>query len=337
MKVAITGLGKAVPGRVVTNEELAPQLGVTPEWIVTRTGIHQRHYAAAHESSSSLGTAAALEAMAVAGADPREISTIITATCTPDYILPATSNIIQNAIGATNAASFDLGAACSGFVYSLSVGASLIASGGATKVLIVGVDLLSRHVNPTDALTAPLFGDAAAAVVLEADPNAEPMRFELGSDGSGLEQVLIPGGGSKLPEDGAVTGPSCLYLKMFGREVFRNAVRVMSDLGTRFGKDSFDLMVAHQANRRIINECAIQIGIDPSKAYVNIDRYGNTSAASIPLALCDARDEGLLVPGTRLLMLAFGAGYTWGAAALNWTLPAPLNQSSVLQLADTPV
>lgn len=334
MNIAITGLGKAVPERIVTNEELAPRLGVTPEWIVTRTGIHQRHYAAAHESSSSLGAAAALEALAVAGADPREISTIITATCTPDYILPATSNIIQNAIGATNAASFDLGAACSGFVYSLSVGASLIAAGGATKVLIVGVDLLSRHVNPTDALTAPLFGDAAAAVVLEADPNAAPMRFELGSDGSGLEQVLIPGGGSKLPEQG--TDPSCLYLKMFGREVFRNAVRVMSDLGTRFGKDSFDLMVAHQANRRIITECAVQIGIDPSKAYVNIDRYGNTSAASIPLALYDARNEGLLVPGTRLLMLAFGAGYTWGAAALNWTLPAPLIEGSTLQLADTP-
>lgn len=337
MRVAITGLGKAVPERIVTNEELAPQLGVTPEWIETRTGIKQRRYAASHESSSSMGALAAQEALDVAGVDPREISTVITATCTPDFILPATSNIIQNALGATNAASFDLGAACSGFVYSLSVGASLIASGGATKVLIVGVDLLSRHVNFADARTAPLFGDAAGAVVLEADPDAEPMRFELGSDGSGLEQVLIPGGGSKLPEGDLPHDPSCLFLTMNGREVFRNAVRVMSDLGTRFGKDSFDLLVAHQANRRIINECAVQIGIDPAKAYVNIERYGNTSAASIPLALCDARDEGLLVPGTRLLMLAFGAGYTWGAAALNWTLPSLVPVSSGLLLAQTTV
>lgn len=324
MKVAITGLGKAVPERVMTNEELAPRLGVTPDWIVTRSGIHERRYAAPNESSSSMGTIAAQAALAVSGVAPKDVSTVITATCTPDYILPATSNIIQDAIGASNASSFDLGAACSGFVYSMAVGASLIASGAAGKVLIVGVDLLSRHVNFDDALTAPLFGDAAAAVVLEADASAEPMRIELGSDGSGLEQVLVPGGGSRLAEGGLPFDPSCLYLKMSGREVFRTAVRVMSELGTRFGKDSFDLLVAHQANRRIINECAIQIGIDPEKAYLNIDRYGNTSAASIPLALCDAWEEGKLVPGTRLLMLAFGAGYTWGAAALNWTLPAPV-------------
>lgn len=324
-----------MPDRIVTNEELAPRIGVTPEWIVSRTGIRQRRYAAGHDCSSGLGARAAIEALAVAGVAPEQVSTIITATCTPDYILPATSNIIQNTIGASNAGSFDLGAACSGFVYALSVGASLIAGGGAEVVLIVGVDLLSRHIDFADFRSAALFGDGAAAVVLQADDSAEPMRFELGSDGSGLEQVLIPGGGSRLPEGGLPFDPQCLYLKMAGREVFRSAVKVMSDLGVRFGKDNFDLLVAHQANSRILDECAEQIGIGREKVYMNIQRYGNTSAASIPLALCEAWEEGKLVPGTRLLMLAFGAGYTWGAAALNWTLASPGRRSAEpLELAD---
>jgi 3-oxoacyl-[acyl-carrier-protein] synthase-3 len=322
MRVAITGVGKAVPERVVTNEELSPLVGVSPEWIETRTGILERRYASSEDSASSLGVRAAREAMAVAHVEPTDISTIITATCTPDYLLPATSNIIQNALGAKNAASFDLAAACSGFVYSLAIGASLIDSGASRRVLIVGVDLLSRHLDVSDPLTAPLFGDAAAAVVLEADDSTEPMRIELGSDGSGMLQVTIPGGGSKLSEDGP-QDPSRLLIKMAGREVFRNAVRVMSDLGNRFGTDSFDIVVAHQANRRILIECADQMHISRDKVYVNIQRYGNTSAASIPLALCEAWEEGKLTAGDRLLMLAFGAGYTWGAAAMKWTLPSP--------------
>jgi 3-oxoacyl-[acyl-carrier-protein] synthase-3 len=189
--------------------------------------------------------------------------------------------------------------------------------------MVVGADLLSRHIDETDAMTAPLFGDAAAAVILEADDSAEPIQFELGSDGSGLPQVLVPGGGSKLPPDGNSFDPSCLVIKMQGREVFRNAVRVMSDLGARFGKDGFELMIAHQANRRILDECAVQIGVEREKVYQNIHRYGNTSAASIPLAMCDAWAEGRLSPGDRLLMVAFGAGYTWGAARMHWTLPSP--------------
>lgn len=323
MKVSITGLGVAIPERVVTNEELAPKLGVTTEWIEQRSGIRQRRYAADNESASSLGTAAALEAIAHSGHKPEDISTIIVATCTPDYVLPATASIVQDNIGATDAAAFDLAAACSGFVYALSVAASLITGTKAGPVVVIGSDLLSRHINPDDALTAPLFGDAAAAVVLEADPSAEPLYVELGSDGSGLEQVLIPGGGSKLPDTGSAYDTSCLHLKMFGREVFRNAVRVMSELGERYGKDAFDLMVAHQANKRILDECAKQIGIGPEKVYMNIQRYGNTSAASIPLALWEAWKTGRLDAGDRLLMLAFGAGYTWGSAALRWTIPSP--------------
>lgn len=330
MRVAITGLGKAVPSRIVTNEEVAGPAGVTADWIFTRSGILERHYAAEDESTASLGTTAALQALAVAQLDPENLSMVICATCTPDYLLPATANIIQDNIGATRAGSFDLAAACSGFVYGLSVGASLIGTGAATSVLVIGADLLTRHLDFTDRMTAPLFGDAAAAVVLEADPTAEPIQFELGSDGSGLPQVLIPGGGSKLPEDGNRFNPACLNIKMNGREVFRNAVHVMSELGSRFGKDGFELMVAHQANRRILDECAVQIGVSREKVYQNIERYGNTSAASIPLALCDAWSEGKLSPGDRLLMVAFGAGYTWGAARMNWTLPAPAEVAAAL-------
>lgn len=330
MRVAITGLGKAVPSRIVTNAEIAPQVGVSTDWIETRSGILERHYAAPEESTSSLSTTAALQALKVAQLDPENLSMVICATCTPDYILPGTASIIQDNIGATRAGAFDLNAACSGFVYALSIGASLIGTGAATSVMVVGADLLSRHLDFTDAMTAPLFGDAAAAVVLEADENAEPIQFEMGSDGSGLHQVLVPGGGSKLPADGDRFNPACMNVTMQGREVFRNAVRVMSELGARFGRDGFELMVAHQANRRILDECAVQIGVDRSKVYQNIERYGNTSAASIPLALCDAWAEGRLNPGDRLLMVAFGAGYTWGAARMNWTLPAPTEVAAAL-------
>jgi 3-oxoacyl-[acyl-carrier-protein] synthase III len=335
MRVAITGLGKAVPTRVVTNDEIAERVGVSTDWIVTRSGILERYYAAPEESTSSLGTTAALQALDVAQLDPENLSMVICATCTPDHLLPGTASIIQDKIGATRAGAFDLNAACSGFVYALSIGASLIGTGAATSVMVIGADLLSRHIDETDAMTAPLFGDAAAAVVLEADDSAEPIQFELGSDGSGLSQVLVPGGGSKLPPDGNSFAPSCLTIKMQGREVFRNAVRVMSELGARFGKDGFELMIAHQANRRILDECAVQIGVDKEKVYQNIQKYGNTSAASIPLAMCDAWAEGKLKPGDRLLMVAFGAGYTWGAARMNWTLPSPSELSGARQPATT--
>lgn len=344
MRVAITGVGKAVPDRVVPNSELAPRMGVDAAWIEARTGIVERRYAADDQSSASLGAEAARAALAVSGVNPEDLSLVIVATCTPDYLLPATASIIQDSIGATRAGAFDLGAACSGFIYGLSVAAGMIGSKAMDRVLIVGVDLLSRHLNLDDPLTAPLFGDGAAAVVLEASPAAEPMRFELGSDGGGLQQVLIPGGGSRLPETGLPFNPAWLNIKMSGREVFRNAVRVMSELGARFGKDSFDLLVAHQANRRILDECAAQMGVDAKMMFMNIQRYGNTSAASIPLALCDAWEGGRLQPGSRLLMLAFGAGYSWGAAALRWTLPAPADprghepghQDSAQALAPSP-
>jgi 3-oxoacyl-[acyl-carrier-protein] synthase III len=323
MKVSITGLGKAVPERIVPNSELAPRLGVTPAWIEARTGIQERRYASRNDSASSLGAAAARQALDVSGVQPEDLSMIVVATCTPDYRLPGSASIIQHELGATRAGAFDVGAACSGFIYALAVGSGLVTAGGGGPALIIGVDLLTRHINFDDAMTAPLFGDGAGAVVIQADPEAEPIRFELGSDGSGFHHVLVPTGGSRLSPDGKPYDPKLDVIKMSGREVFRNAVRLMTELAGRFGRESFDLLVAHQANRRILDEAATQLRIDPSKIYMNIQRYGNTSAASIPLALCEAWESGRLRPDDRLLMLAFGAGYTWGGAALRWTLPNP--------------
>jgi 3-oxoacyl-[acyl-carrier-protein] synthase-3 len=323
MKVSITGLGMAVPERIVPNSELAARLGVTSEWIEARTGIQERRFAGQSDSASSLGATAARRALEVSGVRPEDLSMVVVATCTPDYRLPGAASLIQNELGATRAGAFDVGAACSGFVYALAVGSGLIAGTDRGPAVIIGVDLLTRHINFDDAMTAPLFGDGAGATVIESNPEVEPIRFELGSDGSGFHQVYIPTGGSKLSEEGVPYDPKLDVIKMSGREVFRQAVKRMSELGTLFGSDSFDLLVAHQANRRILDEAGVHLGIDPGKVYMNIQRYGNTSAASIPLALCEAWESGRLKPNDRLLMLAFGAGYTWGGAALRWTLPNP--------------
>ncbi|MDQ4149734.1 MAG: ketoacyl-ACP synthase III [Actinomycetota bacterium] len=324
MRVTITGLGKAVPDRIVPNSELAERIGKSAEWMEIRTGIKERRYVSDDESTSSLGTRAALDALSVSGIEPEEVSLVVVATSTPDYRIPGTASIIQDAIGARSAGAFDVNAACSGFVYGLAVAASMVGSGASGPALVIGADVLSRHINFEDPLTAPLFGDGAGAVVVEADPEAEAMQFQLGSDGSGLHQVLIPRGGSRLTPDDA-NAPLRDKIKMSGREVFRNAVRIMTELGMAFGPDSFDLLVAHQANRRILDECAGQLGVDRSKVFMNIERYGNTSAASIPVALQEAWETGKLQSGYRLLMLAFGAGYTWAGAALRWKLPSPVS------------
>jgi 3-oxoacyl-[acyl-carrier-protein] synthase III len=328
-RLSITGIGMAVPDRVVPNSELGELLGVTPEWIVTRTGVLERRYAAATESSASLGTRAAFRALEVSELDPEELSMVVVATCTPDHRLPATACFIQEAIGATNAAAFDIGAACSGFIYGLGVSTGLMSAGIAEKILLVGTDVLSRYVDFKDPLTAPLFGDGAGAVILEADDSAEPIQLVLGADGSGAQQVIIPGGGSRLPASGSPLDPELNLLKMQGRKVFTNAVRILSDLGAIFGTDSFDLLIAHQANRRILDECAVQLGIDPEKVFMNIQHYGNTSSASIPMALAEAWEKGRVSEGDALLMLAFGAGFTWGGARLRWTLPSNRPRNSL--------
>ena len=323
--VKIIGLGKALPSRVVLNSEIETRLGLKEGWIESRTGIRERRVASPEDSASSLGLEAARRALESSGTDPAGIDTVIVATCTPDYVFPPCATIIQNALGIpTSAGAFDLSAACSGFVYALAVAAGLASAGTARKILIVGVDLLTRHLNLDDPVTAPLFGDGAGAVVLEADENAAPIRFEMGSDGSGAEQVIVPGSGSRLAsEPGPDAGGPLACIRMTGRDVYRNAVRTMTAQGSRLGAEGFDLLVAHQANRRILDECAAQLGIDSEKVFINIEKYGNTSAGSVPIALCEAWEQGRLGPGDRLLLLAFGAGFTWGGALMRWTLAKP--------------
>lgn len=319
-KAAITGLGKALPERVVTNAEIGDRLGVSTDWIQGRTGIRERRFAGPGDSASSLGLEAGRRAIETASLQPGDIDSVIVATCTPDYIFPPCASIIQDALGIPKTAgAFDLNAACSGFVYALAVGSGLLNTGTARRALVIGVDLLSRHLNLDDKVTAPLFGDGAGAVVLEAGEAAGPVVFELGSDGSCGDHVMIPGSGSRLSA-GLAEELACI--KMTGRDVYRNAVKTMTGQGGRLGAGGFDLLVAHQANRRILIECAAQLGIEEEKVFVNIEKYGNTSAASVPLALTEAWEQNRLAPGDKVMLLAFGAGYTWGGALMEWTLPA---------------
>ncbi|MGH2731971.1 MAG: 3-oxoacyl-ACP synthase III family protein, partial [Actinomycetota bacterium] len=301
----IKGIGMAVPERVVGNLEIAERLGVDASWIESRTGILERRYVEPGESSATLGARAARQALERSGISANQIDVIIAATCTPDHQFPSTACLIQHDLGADSAGAFDLSAACSGFIYSLAVGAGLAGGGDARRVLIVGVDILSRHIDFDDPITAPLFGDGAGAVVLEGDDTLQPLRFSLGADGSGGERVLIPAGGSRLPASIETVSQRLHCIRMNGREVYRAAVRTMSTLGAELVTDGFELLVAHQANRRILVDCASCLGVDMSKVFVNINRYGNTSGASIPLALCEAWEGGHLKEADRVLMLAF--------------------------------
>jgi len=330
VRVSIRGIGKAVPARVVHNAELAKRLGVEPDWIESRTGIRERRYVGPGESTATLGLTAARHALGRAGLTPDDIDAVVVGTCTPEHQFPSTACVIAHDLGMTAQPALDVSAACSGFVYSLAVGGSFIESLGARRVLVIGADALSKNLNFDDPVTSPLFGDGAGAVVLERDPSAEPMRISLGADGAGGEQVFIAAGGSAMPSTPETLAENLHCIKMYGREVYRAAVRTMTSVGAEMGAGGFDLLVAHQANRRILADCAAALHVDMSKVYMNIDRYGNTSGASIPVAVCEAWEEGLLSPGDRLLMIAFGGGYTWGGAAMRWTLPSPVSSNGAV-------
>ena len=322
----ITGWGMYAPERVMTNEELSSIVDTSDEWIVSRTGIHERRIAADHETTTSLSVNAARDALAVAGLEPSELDLVILATCTPDYPLPATSVLVATELGATRAAGFDLQAACSGFVYGLAAGTSFVRSGMYRNVLVIGVEILSRFLDWTDRSTCVLFGDGAGAVVLQAsDQPGGMLGVNLFSDGAGCESIIVPAGGSINPATHQTVDARQHTIKMLGGDVFKYATRQLGESALAalrdagLGVEDVDQFVFHQANQRIISSVQKQFGIPDAKTFMNIQRYGNTSAASVPMALAEAVASGRIKEGDRILMVAFGAGYTAGGAVVEWT------------------
>jgi 3-oxoacyl-[acyl-carrier-protein] synthase-3 len=322
----ITGWGMYAPSRVMTNDELSTMVDTSDEWIRTRTGIRERRIAADDETATTLSVYAARDALAVAGLDPTELDLVIVATCTPDYPLPATAVLIATELGATRAAGFDLQAACSGFLFALASGTSFISSGMYRSVLVIGVEVLSRFLDWSDRSTCVLFGDGAGAVLLQAsDKPGGMLGFDLFSDGTGCEGIIVPAGGSARPASHATVDAHEHSIRMLGSEVFKYATRQMGESAlaalrkSGLTVDDVDQFVFHQANLRIITHVQKQFGIPDHKTFLNIEKYGNTSAASVPMALVEALAGGRIKPGDRILMVAFGAGYTAGAVVVEWT------------------
>jgi 3-oxoacyl-[acyl-carrier-protein] synthase-3 len=324
------GWGYHVPAKVITNHDLEQIVDTTDEWIRSRTGIQERHVAAdPKETTASLAVAAARKALEVADVPPNKIDLIICATTTPEYSFPATACIIQNALGAVNAGAFDLSAACSGFVYGLSMARGQILAGDAEYVLVIGAETLSRIVDWTDRETCVLFGDGAGAVLVAAsEVPGGIVATELGSDGSGGDALILPAGGSAMPTSLETVSSGLHYVKMDGKAVFRFATRVMASATRKvleragYTPADVDLVVPHQANLRIIQNSVLnQLKIPEEKVFVNLQNYGNTSTASIPIALCEAIAAGRLKPGDLVVFVGFGAGLTWAACALEWRTP----------------
>jgi 3-oxoacyl-[acyl-carrier-protein] synthase-3 len=326
----IVGWGYQVPEKVITNHELEQIVDTTDEWIRSRTGIEERHVAAdPKETTASLAIAAARKALEVADVPASKIDLVICSTTTPEYSFPATACVIQDALGAINAGAFDLSAACSGFVYGLSMARGHILAGDAEYVLVLGAETLSRIVDWTDRETCVLFGDGAGAVLVAAsEVPGGIMACALGSDGSGGDALILPGGGSALPASLETVSSGMHYVKMDGKAVFRFATRVMASATRKvvdragFTVEEVDLVIPHQANIRIIQNSVLnQLKIPAEKVFVNLQKYGNTSTASIPIALCEAIDAGKVKPGDKMVFVGFGAGLTWAACAVDWRTP----------------
>jgi 3-oxoacyl-[acyl-carrier-protein] synthase-3 len=317
--VSITGLGTYAPERVLTNDELAKLVDTSDEWIIERTGIKERRIAAPEQAMTDLALPAARMALERAGVEPEEIDLIIVATVTPDMMFPTTASLLADLLPAPKAAAYDLLAGCTGFVYALAQAHAMVSAGLSKKTLVVGGDVLSKILDWTDRSTLVLFGDGAGAVVLERVDEGGFEGFELGADGGGGEHLWLPGSGSRTFED------ADRLVKMNGREVFKFATRVMVSsaeaLLNEVGRtiDDVDVYVPHQANTRIIDYATKKLGIAEDRVIVNVDRYGNTSSGSIPLALGDAEADGRLRKGSLVLMTGMGAGLTWGSTLMEWT------------------
>lgn len=323
--VGIIGTGKYVPEKVLTNADLETMVDTNDEWIVTRTGIRERHIAAPEQATSDLAYEAAVKALASANLAPEDLELIIVATITPDTFFPSTACILQEKLGAKRAAAFDLSAACSGFVYSMATANGFIQTGMYKNALVIGADTLSRITDYSDRNTCVLFGDGAGAVVLGEVPEGRGfLSFDLGAEGSGGELLKLEGGGSRLPSSVETVEGGKHYIYMNGREVFKFAVRVMGTATEEVlrkagkSKEDIDLFVPHQANIRIIQSAMQRLGLSEDKCVINVDKYANTSAASIPLALVEAAEDGRIKEGDTVLLVGFGGGLTWGASVLVW-------------------
>ena len=322
--VKIVAVGHYTPDGILTNEDLEKVLDTTDEWITTRTGMKRRHIASAEEATSDLAIAAARKALAKTDLTPADIDCYVVATVTPDYTFPATACIIASKLGASDKAAFDIEIACSGFIYGLTVASSLIRSGVYKRVMLIGAETLTKIVNRNDRATAVLFGDGAGAVILEASKKDSFLSSELGSDGSRPEVLRVPAGGSRNPLTPSAYEAGEQYLYMEGREVFKFAVTKMIDATDRalkkakLKKKDVDWLIPHQANKRIIDSAAKYLKMPEEKVVVNIEEYGNTSAASIPIALSEAVESGKIKNGDIIVFVGFGGGLSWGAVAWKW-------------------
>ncbi|MBT3321433.1 MAG: ketoacyl-ACP synthase III [Anaerolineae bacterium] len=326
----ITGWGMAVPETVRTNDDISKMVDTNDEWIRSRTGIAERRIASEDESSASLGADAALRALEVANLRAADLDLIIVASSSPEHIFPATASLIQDRIGANNAGAFDLSAACTGFIFAVNMAAQSIRSGASKNILVVGTETLSRFVDWTDRNTCILFGDGAGAFVLQA--NEEPggvLAEVMHSDGSGGDLLSIPAGGSKLPATEATLQAGQHLIQMDGKGVFRFATRVMARATKEalekagLEAEDLDLVIPHQANTRIIEAAARGLKLPMDKFMVNLEKYGNTSTASVPIATVEAFESGRIKPGDKIVLVGFGGGLTWGALVAEWTGPLP--------------
>ena len=325
MNVGILGTGSYVPEKVVTNFDLEKMVETSDEWIVSRTGIKERRVAAKEQASSDMAYEAAMQALAKAKVNPTELDLIVVATVTPDHSFPSTGSILQDRLGATKAAAFDLSAACSGFLYGLSVGTSFVKTGMYKYVLVIGVESLSKITDWTDRNTCVLFGDGAGAAVLgPVEEGYGFLSFELGSDGSGGNLLKQQAGGSRLPASEESVDQKLHYITMAGSEVFKFAVKIMEQASMRvveqagLKKEDVDFLVPHQANMRIIDYAIRRLELQEDKVIINLDRYGNMSSASIPVALDEALSAGKIKHGDNVLLVGFGGGLTWGATLIKW-------------------
>ena len=323
----IAGTGSYLPDRVMTNADMSKIVETTDEWISSRTGIRERRIASPLEAASDMGVEAARRALADAGVAAAEVDLILTATCTGDMVFPNTSSIIQVELGASRAACLDLAAACSGFVYGLEMASRLIQTGAYRHILVIGSEKMSNLVDWKDRATCVLFGDAAGAALVSRAPEGVVGYIDgnLGSDGALGDLLQIPAGGSRKPATAETLAAGEHFIKMGGREVFKHAVtnmsRIIDELLARNGvtSDQISLVIPHQANQRIIAAIQEKLGLPLDKVFLNVDKYGNTSAASIGVALDEAARSGRLRPGDLIVLVAFGAGFTWGASLLRWT------------------